>query len=88
MLNTKDIGGFMRPLAAHAESLTAISIPGETATLSAEETARHAAEAGHDASTAPDLDAALDAVLAKDPDSRILICGSLYLAGEVLRRNG
>ena len=29
MLNTKDIGGYLRPLAGHAEALYAVSIPGE-----------------------------------------------------------
>ncbi|MGH0037856.1 MAG: bifunctional folylpolyglutamate synthase/dihydrofolate synthase, partial [Myxococcota bacterium] len=42
MLNTKDISGYLTPLAAHARSLTAVSIPGEANTLPAEETARQA----------------------------------------------
>jgi dihydrofolate synthase/folylpolyglutamate synthase len=32
--------------------------------------------------------AALQAILAKDPTARVLICGSLYLAGHILRENG
>jgi dihydrofolate synthase/folylpolyglutamate synthase len=32
--------------------------------------------------------AALAAIAAKDPNARVLICGSLYLAGGVLRENG
>lgn len=88
MLNTKDVAGFMRPLAGHAETLTAVSIPGEAATLPAEDTARFAAEAGLTAETAPDLAAAIGAITAKNPHARILICGSLYLAGQVLRENG
>jgi dihydrofolate synthase/folylpolyglutamate synthase len=87
MLNTKDIAGYMTPLARHAESLTAISIPGEAATLPAETTARAAAQAGLAATTAPDLDSALQAIVADHPEARILICGSLYLAGHVLRAN-
>ena len=88
MLNTKDVAGFLRPLAAHAKSLTAVSIPGEAATLPAEETARIAAAAGHEAHTAPSLGAAVAAIRGVDPGARILICGSLYLAGQVLRENG
>lgn len=88
MLNTKDVTGYLRPLAAQAQSLTAISIPGETATLSAEETCAAARKVGMEAVTAPDVSAALDAVLQKDPDCRVLICGSLYLAGHILRSNG
>jgi len=85
MLKTKDVTGYMRPLAQVAESLTAVSIPGEAATLSAEETAQAATSAGLAATTAPDLRAAIAAITAKSPNARILICGSLYLAGHVLR---
>lgn len=87
MLNTKDITGFMAPLAAHAETLTALSIPGEANTLPAETTADAARSAGISAQTAPDLYAALDAVVATSPNARILICGSLYFAGHVMREN-
>jgi dihydrofolate synthase/folylpolyglutamate synthase len=30
----------------------------------------------------------LQAILADDPHARVLICGSLYLAGAILRENG
>jgi len=87
MLRTKDVAGYMAPLAKVAGSLTAVSIPGEAATLPAEDTAAHARAAGFTASTAPDLRSALAAITAQDPHARILICGSLYLAGHVLREN-
>lgn len=85
MLNTKDARGFLRPLAAVAESLTAVSIPGEANTLPAEETARLAAETGHRTAVAGDVPAALEDIVKGDPEACILICGSLYLAGSVLR---
>jgi dihydrofolate synthase/folylpolyglutamate synthase len=88
MLNTKDIGGFMRPLAGVADGLIAVSIPGETNTLSAEDTRAHAAKAGLEASTAPDVLGAIKSITTKNPNARILICGSLYLAGSVLKGNG
>ena len=88
MLNTKDVAGYMRPLAAVADSLTAVEIPGEAATLSARETAAAAAEAGLAAFTAPDVTTAVTRLAAAHPGARILICGSLYLAGRVLRANG
>jgi dihydrofolate synthase / folylpolyglutamate synthase len=88
MLNTKDIAGYLRPLAAHAASLTAVSIPGEKNTLTAEETQAAARAAGISAGTAPSVLAAVRTVAAKAPGARILICGSLYLAGSVLRENG
>ncbi|WP_281966422.1 bifunctional folylpolyglutamate synthase/dihydrofolate synthase [Roseovarius nanhaiticus] len=88
MLNTKDIGGYLRPLATEASSLTALSIPGEANTLPAEVTAAAAEAAGLTAHVAPDLRAALARITAEDPEARILICGSLYLAGHVMRENG
>ncbi|MDU8910721.1 folylpolyglutamate synthase/dihydrofolate synthase family protein [Aestuariicoccus sp. MJ-SS9] len=88
MLNTKDVRGYLTPLAAVADGLTAVSIPGEAATLPADQTAAIASAAGLDATTAPDVAAALSAILARTPGARVLICGSLYLAGSVLRENG
>ncbi|WP_417722428.1 bifunctional folylpolyglutamate synthase/dihydrofolate synthase [Salipiger sp.] len=88
MLNTKDIRGYLAPLAGVARSLTAVSIPGEANTLPAEETARVAAAVGLAASEAPTVLAALTRIAAHDPSARVLICGSLYLAGGVLRENG
>ena len=88
MLNTKDIAGYLRPVAAEARTLTAVSIPGEANTLSAEETQAAAARAGIEADTAGSVLAAVTRIAAADPGARILICGSLYLAGGVLRENG
>ncbi|MFC0199523.1 bifunctional folylpolyglutamate synthase/dihydrofolate synthase [Paracoccus rhizosphaerae] len=88
MLNTKDIAGYLRPLAAHAASLTAIDIPGEENTLPAAETARIAGLVGIPTGTAPDASQAIRKITANDPEARILICGSLYLAGRILRENG
>ncbi len=87
MLNTKDIAGYLQPLAQMADSLTAVSIPGEAATIPAADTARIAAGVGLPATVAPDVQTALRDFAARGP-VRILICGSLYLAGHVLRLNG
>ena len=88
MLNTKDIGGYLRPLGKIAKSLTALSIPGEMNTLPADVTAEEARKAGFEATTAASVDEAINAITTKDANARILICGSLYLAGHVLRENG
>ncbi len=87
MLNTKDVAGFMKPLARHAETLTGVAIPGEANTLPAETTADAARVAGIAAKTAPDVYAALDDITSTTPNARILICGSLYFAGHVMREN-
>ncbi|SLN28490.1 Bifunctional protein FolC [Roseovarius litorisediminis] len=88
MLNTKDVTGFLAPLARQADSLTAISIPGETNTLPAEATAEAARAVGLATSTAASALQAVAEIAAQDPKARILICGSLYLAGVILRSNG
>lgn len=88
MLNTKDIGGYLRPLARHAASLTAVSIPGEMNTLPAEDTEAAALTAGMAARKADSVLHAVRQIAESDPQARILICGSLYLAGQVLRENG
>ena len=87
MMNTKDVAGYMAPLAAHAASLTALSIPGEVNTLPAEETAKIAQSCGMEARTAEDAQTAVAEIVAAEPEARILICGSLYLAGAILREN-
>ncbi len=88
MLNTKDVTGFMAPLAAVAQSLHAVSIPGQSATLTASDTATAARAAGLPAHEADSVAAALATITTQDPEARILICGSLYLAGEILKTNG
>ncbi|MEP3633045.1 MAG: folylpolyglutamate synthase/dihydrofolate synthase family protein [Shimia thalassica] len=87
MLNTKDVTGYLRPLAAQADSLIGVSIPGEANTLPAEETAKAAASVGLASSIADSVEDALATITANDPEARILICGSLYLAGHILRKN-
>ncbi len=88
MLNTKDVTGYLAPLAAQAQSLTAVSIPGEVNTLSADDTAEAASRVGLAASTANSVAEALKKITEDDPQVRVLICGSLYLAGNILRENG
>ena len=87
MLNTKDVGGYMRALASIASSLTAVAIPGEANTLPAEATAAAAHEAGIPAAIAADPLTAVRNIAANHPACRILISGSLYLAGKVLQDN-
>jgi dihydrofolate synthase / folylpolyglutamate synthase len=89
MLDTKVAAGYLEALAPHVHALKAVRIPGEAASLSAETAARYAAEAGIDAAPAENVMQALGAhVAAATKPGRILICGSLYLAGQVLRENG
>ena len=87
MLNTKDGVGFLKPLAPYAKNLQAVAIPGESASLSAEEAAGLAREAGIETRTSSSLDAAIEDLARDHRPKRILICGSLYLAGQVLSEN-
>ena len=88
MLSTKDVAGYLEPLAGQALSLHAVAIPGETATLPAEDTAAAAKSVGLASVVSPSVGAALADITAGDPTARVLICGSLYLAGAILRENG
>ncbi|WP_426034360.1 bifunctional folylpolyglutamate synthase/dihydrofolate synthase [Cypionkella sp. TWP1-2-1b2] len=88
MLNTKDVRGYMQPFAGQVTRLHAVSIPGEKNTLPADVTRDAAASVGMQAVVADSVAQALAAIAAVAPGARVLICGSLYLAGGVLRENG
>ena len=88
MLNTKDSAGFLRPLAPHAKALAAVTIPGEQNPLPAEAVDAAARSVGLVATTAASVEAALFEFSSQAPAGRILICGSLHLAGTVLAANG
>ena len=88
MLNTKDVRGYMEPMVGHVARLHAVTIPGEANTLPAHVTRDAARAAGLDAVTDDSVAAALATIAAGSPNARVLICGSLYLAGSVLRENG
>jgi dihydrofolate synthase/folylpolyglutamate synthase len=90
MLGTKDGEGFLRNFSGLAKELIAVPVPGQVAGRPASEVAAIAARAGLVASTAAGVESAIaglrDTLWEKPP--RVLICGSLYLAGAVLASNG
>ena len=89
MLTTKDASGFLRPLARHAKAARAVPFPEGHSAYTPQEACAKATEVGLDCAPANDIGAALEDLLATQPaPMRILICGSLYLAGAVLARNG
>ena len=89
LLNSKDSEGYLEPLAGVASDVRCIAIPGEAASLTADEMLRAANRAGLDATTAASLEDALDDILgAAISPARILICGSHYLVGALLAENG
>lgn len=90
MLNTKDPRGFLRPFAGRAASVHAVAIPGEKNALDADSCRDAARAVGIWAASADGVAAAVGDVIAgaAAQPARILICGSLYLAGRVLAENG
>jgi dihydrofolate synthase/folylpolyglutamate synthase len=90
MLANKDCEGFLSNFAGLARRTIAVPVPGAEKGLTAEAVAGTARAIGLSATSRDSLSEALDAArkLDLDPPPRILITGSLYLAGEVLRENG
>ncbi len=90
MLSTKDNAGFLRHFTGIARHVIAVPIPGHDKAVPAEVLAETARQAGIPAEAADTIEAALTAAarLPLTMAPRVLIAGSLYLAGEVLARNG
>lgn len=89
MLDTKSAADFLRPLASRLASMTTIAIPDTEASFTAERLAEIATETGIEAHPAASVTDAISGIAAKaEMPARVLICGSLYLAGHVLAENG
>ncbi|MBV9558324.1 MAG: bifunctional folylpolyglutamate synthase/dihydrofolate synthase [Pseudolabrys sp.] len=90
MLATKDNAGFLRNFTGLARKLIAVPVPGAEKGVPADSLADMARQIGISASSRDNIAEALAAVskLDLDPPPRILITGSLYLAGAVLDANG
>ncbi|MGC1410328.1 MAG: folylpolyglutamate synthase/dihydrofolate synthase family protein [Acetobacteraceae bacterium] len=81
MKQTKDATEFLRPLVPFATTLWAVAEPGQHDARTVEAII---AESGGVARPGPHVADALRA-LPREARARVLICGSLYLAGEVLK---
>jgi dihydrofolate synthase / folylpolyglutamate synthase len=88
MLNTKDAAGFLAPLATQAAALRAVTIPHEQNPLPADAIVAAARSVGLPAQVADSVYVAVRELVAQSKVARILICGSLHLAGVVLSENG
>jgi dihydrofolate synthase / folylpolyglutamate synthase len=87
MMNTRPPGDFLEPFRALAPKVLTLTIPGEENAHKAGFIAAAGTAAGFDATPRRSLGAAL-AEAAKIAGARIVICGSLYLGGFVLAKNG
>ncbi|MEZ5834702.1 MAG: folylpolyglutamate synthase/dihydrofolate synthase family protein [Geminicoccaceae bacterium] len=90
MLETKDTGAFLAPLHGHIDRLRFVRVPDEALSRDPAVEASRAREHGwSDAEASDTIEAALDSLCDRRSDAprTILICGSLYLAGYILRQN-
>jgi dihydrofolate synthase/folylpolyglutamate synthase len=90
MMGTKDAEGFLLPFAGLAREVLAVPIGSQLGARQADEVATIARSVGLNASRHAGVEAALTALngYVWERPPRILIIGSLYLAGEVLAANG
>lgn len=85
MKQAKDSAEFLRPLIPYAASLWAVREAGQYSALPVEAII---AASGDVARPGPTVTEALGALPRDGGPARVLICGSLYLAGEVLKLDG
>ncbi len=82
MKKGKASADFLKPLIPFATTLTAVAEPGQHLAMTVEDIV---AASGGVAVPGPDVAGALARIGRDGPPGRVLICGSLYLAGEVLK---
>jgi dihydrofolate synthase/folylpolyglutamate synthase len=87
LLNTKRSDGYLKPFAGLVQKVLTIAIPGEQNAIPAAELAQQAIAAGLDAQACRGLEEAVrlaGQVTGQGNPARVVIGGSLYLAGNVL----
>lgn len=87
MIESKDPKGFLKALAPHVTAAWCAPVPGDHAFIPPGRLAGLARDGGLRATTKPSLDAAIAAIARRRP-GHVLIAGSLYLAGAVLKAEG
>ncbi len=87
MQGNKDIDGFLRFLRSAADKVYGVAIPGHDASLPARSVADAAAKVGFPSETASCAEEAASRISENLGGGRILVCGSLYLAGSILMEN-
>ena len=91
MLTSKEPIGFFRPFAGLVRKVYTVPVPSSTASRDPSELAKAATTAGLSAEPVANVETAIEQIATDLQDAgpcRILICGSLYLAGSVLAANG
>ncbi|MEZ5846780.1 MAG: folylpolyglutamate synthase/dihydrofolate synthase family protein [Geminicoccaceae bacterium] len=87
MLETKDVDAFLAPLRGRIDRLRFVPVPNETLSRDAAIEAERASRAGWNAAAAAGITEGIAGLVETDDGAArtILVCGSLYLAGHVLR---
>ena len=86
MINTKDPKSYIAQF-KNIKEIKTITIPNEESAISATTLSIDLQKIGIKVSSADNLDEAIQSISSDHPTARILICGSLYLAGQVLKNN-
>ena len=88
MLSTKDSNDFLVPFKGKIFKLFSIKIPNQDNSQDPQNISKNAKKIGIDSTAAKDIFDAFDKIKLFPEDSyRIVICGSLYLAGEIIKLN-
>ena len=86
MLNTKDPENYIKQF-SNIKEIKTINIPDEENSIPATELKDKLKLFCDNVSEEKSIESAITSIAKSNPDARILICGSLYLAGQVLKLN-
>ncbi len=88
MIDSKDPRGFLAPLQPFAQAIRTVTIPDEANSVPGDRLAAIAQDIGFaDAASVDSVSEGLRDIADRALGARVLICGSLYLAGRVLSEN-
>jgi len=86
MINTKDPESYIKQF-DNVKEIKTITIPNEESAIPAATLNTKLKDTGIRVSPADSLEMAIQSISKNHPTARVLICGSLYLAGQVLKNN-
>ena len=90
MINSKDVKAFLSEIKGIPESIVCVRVPNEHSSLTAKQIFVEARRVNPNSFTAQSLDQAIQHIVSQNSQNkgiRILICGSLYLSGYILRNH-
>ncbi|MEM9138747.1 MAG: folylpolyglutamate synthase/dihydrofolate synthase family protein [Pseudomonadota bacterium] len=88
MLETKAAEDYLRPMAPHVTQAHAVTIPNTNAAIAADDLAARAKSVGLAARPSPAIAEVVEDLANQAHPVRLVVCGSLYLAGAFLAENG